>query len=92
MTPQQGQRVKALGGYGALAVFIMGANWAAEKITGRHEPDPQAVTNVRFVTESIAVRSDLRVVVSELRDARIALQETNSRLREICNQLRAGCR
>ena len=75
----------------SLFALMLFGDWLIEK-TEHASASAEAVSDARFVRDSISVRAELNVVLIELRRTTYELNETNQRLREICERLRAGCR
>ncbi len=92
MTPQQKTALSKVGGLGAIVIFTMGADWAIERFDRRAAPGAPEVTHTRFVAESLRNEYRWSEVLSSLRSIQAGQTEMTTRLREICERGRIGCR
>ena len=92
MTPQQKTALNKIGGLGAIVIFTMGADWAIERFDRRAVSSGPEVTHTRFVAESLRNEYRWSEVLNSLRSIQAGQTEMTTRLREICERGRIGCR
>lgn len=91
MTPAQKSAAQKAGGIGAITLFMLGANWAMDRVEHRGV-DERYITRIQWVADS--VRRDAAAGDATRTSAEILrrLEEMSQRLREICEGVRRGCR
>lgn len=93
MTSRARQAAKITGGL-TLASLMMFGDWLIEKTQHKEKATslPAIVTQDQFRAESTRVSIRFDRLIDALDANTRAQVETNQRLREVCERLRAGCR
>jgi translation initiation factor 2 gamma subunit (eIF-2gamma) len=91
MTTGRRRAIQITGGVTLVTLMTFG-DWLLEKADNRSGQLANEITEMRFVKDSVAMRSDLNQILMEIHATNVQLIETNQRLREICERLQAGCR